>query len=150
MHTTARTATEEQSHGADDDATAGLDALRLARDTGHRVDDVVHALALERAHRFEPDRFTVLLDLLGRVLRDRDQLLAAGRSEPADVEQQSRRFSGLPVDGEATQLLQRFERLPANADEVVEPGTDDLDHRPTVLDQLVDVTVDVEDVEQAL
>src|SRR5262245_14545663 len=139
-----------RSHSPDDDAATRLDALRLALHAGHRVDDVVHALALERAHRLEAYRLAMLLHLFGRVLRDRDQLLATGRSEATDVEQQPRRFPRLPVDGEPGQLLQCLGRLTADTDQVVQAGADDLDHRPAVLHQLVDVAVDVENVEQPL
>ena len=52
----------------------------------------------------------MLLDLLGGVLRDRDQLLAPGGPEAADVEQQPRRLAGLPVDRQPAELLQRLQR----------------------------------------
>ena len=82
-----------------------------------RVDDVVHALALERGHRLQPDRLAVLLDLLDRVLGDRGEFLAAVRPVAADVEQQPARRAGLPEDGQPGQLLERLQGGAALADQ---------------------------------
>ena len=89
---------------------------------GHRVDHVVHALALERGHRLQAYRLAVLLDLLDRVLGDRGQFLAAVRPVAADVEQQPARRAGLPEDGQAGQLLQRLQGRAALADQVLQPA----------------------------
>src|SRR6266540_3298570 len=104
---------------ADDDPPARLDPFRLALHAVQRVDHVMHALALERAHRFQTPRFAVLLDLLSRVLGDRGQ------------------------------LLERFEGGSARTHKRLQASADHLDHRPSGGDQLIDVAVVVQDVEQA-
>ena len=75
------------------------------------------ALALEGAHRLEPDGLAILLHLLGGVLGDRAELLAAGRPVAADVEEQAAGGARLPEDREAAQLLQRLKGGAALADE---------------------------------
>ena len=132
------------------DAPVRRHTLGLARHARHGVDDVVHALALERGHRLQANRLAVLLDLLDGVLGDRGEFLAAVRPVAADVEQQTARRAGLPEDGEAGQLLERLQGGAALTDQILQPLTDHLDHRTAGGDQLVDVAVVVEDVEQAL
>jgi hypothetical protein len=91
----------------------------------------------------------VVFDLLGGVLGDRDELLAAAGPEASHVEQQARRLAGLAVDSEPAQLLERLERRTARPDEGIEAASDDLHHRTTVLHEFVDVAVEVQDVEEA-
>src|SRR6266498_1764597 len=134
---------------ADDDPPARLDPFRLALHAVQRVDHVMHALALERAHRFQTHRFAVLLDLLGRVLGDRGQLLAARRAVAADIEQQAAGRAGSAEHGQTRQLLERFEGGSARTHKRLQASADHLDHRPSGGDQLIDVAVVVQDVEQA-
>src|SRR5215475_2594481 len=110
----------------------------------------MHTLALERVHCLEPHRLAVLAYPLRGVLRDRDELLAATRPITTDIQEESRRRAGLAIDREPGQFLERLERRAPLTDQRLETITDDLDDRSAALDELIDITVVVEDVEQTL
>src|SRR5690349_2822054 len=75
--------------GGDHHVAAGLDTLGLRGETltGH---DVVDDLALERRHRLQGHRLTLLLDLGDRVPRDALEHLATLGTVAADVEHEPR------------------------------------------------------------
>src|SRR5690606_11543232 len=135
---------------ADYDPVVRLDAHRLALHARRRVDDVVDALALERGHGLEADRLTELLNPFRSVLGHGGERLATRRAETAHIEHQARRLAGLPKHRQPSQLLQCLQGRTSVADELVQSPANDLNDGPTTLHELIDVTVVVEDVEQAL
>ena len=61
-----------------------------------------------------------------------------------------RAVTGLAVDGQPGQLLQRLEHLAVAPDQLLQVRTDDRDRRAVTLDVHVQVAVEVGDVEQLL
>ena len=84
--------------------------------------------------------------LLGQHTRLRPQLGAVA----ADVEHQPGPLTGLAVDRQPGQLLQRLEHLAALADQGLQVGADDRHRRTVAFDVHVQVAIEVGDVEQFL
>jgi hypothetical protein len=132
---------------ANDDAALRLLAFGLTDDPGHRRYGVVDDLALEGRHGIEADRRALVPNALGRPGPEHGELLALAGSVTADVEHQPATNSGLAVDGQPGQLLQRLQGGAVRADKAAEVGADDGHRRAVALHVDVDVAVDIRDVQ---
>src|ERR1700722_3970163 len=131
------------------DAARRLHALAL---TVHTVDGrhgVVHDLALELRHRRDLFPLPGLQHAARHLVAQCSQLLAAPPPPAADIEHQPTALTGLLMDGQPRQFLERVEHLPLASDQLgqVIPAVDAY-HRAVALDVEIDVPVEVQQIQQ--
>jgi len=113
-------------------------------------DGIVDDLALERRHCLHRHRLTRGDDVGRGRSRQLDQGRPAALAVTAYVEHQPAALAGLSHHGQPGQLLQRVEDLAPAADQVVQLLAHDGNDGTGSFDVHVDVTVEVDDVQQAL
>ena len=107
-------------------------------------------LPFERVHRRHLERFAAVANLPGCRDTHVGQLGATTRPVAGDVEHQSGPLPGLGRRGQPGELLQGIQDLPAFAHEFVDVSlADDRHDGAFALDVEIDVTVEVQDVQQA-
>ena len=128
-----------------------VDALALAVHTIHGRHRVVHDLALERGHRRELFALTRRQHPLGHLLTQCRKLVATLTPPARDVQHQATTLAGLLVHGQAGQFLERVQHLTLPTYQLGQiVAAVDADDRAIAFDVQIDVTIEVQQIEELL